>query len=293
MATKNRRTSEDDPFDVFNGEEDIDDEELDEDGEDDEDFDYEKLTKSEKKRFDKIKSEVENSIIKAIASGDTSTEIHKGLQRVIGKKDAQISNLSRVLQEVVTKVDQQGRSGQDFEFIKEIVEEMLDENGKREFKNRFENFKSKKENEDLKNTVNQLARGNSPASYGAFNYGQEDEEPEEYKQYRREATQKLRTFAKKMGVDPDSDGLNYGDEREPLVARMDKLAMSVDKVKENQDDDDIRSARRKVTPSQTRTDSNPKPKKATPASANDYLTQASADILAKFRDGSLDSKRKR
>lgn len=285
----NRRTNErdeiDDEFEDFLS----DDEELDNEEEDDDEFNYEALSPSEKKKYDKMRTDIETRIVSQIAKGDTASDIYKGLQRVVSKKDSEIVQLRNILQGFSTRLGATEGIGTDVEFLREIVEEMLDDDGRKVFKSRLESHKQKKEQKDTKDLLSSILSGTTPSSYGAPNYGQEDET---IKQYRKEATTKLRNFVKRAGLDPDESGLDYGDEEEPLLERMSKLESSIDKVKDNKDDEDISKARRKVTPPKSRTDAPIRNRSDDRANSYaDELARGAASIIEQFQSGKLKKKR--
>lgn len=285
----NRRTNEREELDELDEEFLSDDEELDDEEEDEEEFDYNSLSPSEKKRYDKMRSDIESRIVDQIAKGDQKSQIFKGLQRVINGKDRDITQLKTILQSFSDRLGNAETNGSDVEFLRDIVEEMLDDEGKKVFRQRLETHKAKKENQDTKNRLNQLMNGTTPSAYGAPNYGQEDET---IKQYRREATSKLRSLAKRAGVDPDDDGLDFGDEEEPLLDRMRKLEDSIDKVKDRRDDEDISRVRRKVNPPKSGVDAPIKKKTRDDYEYGDPLARGAASIIQAFNDGKLKPKRK-
>lgn len=232
-----------------------DDEELDEsdDREEtaEEDFSYSNLSASEKKRYDKMKAEIEGAIVSEIARGDTNSEVYKGLQRVLARKDKELAEARNALAGVIDKVNND-KSGQKVDFLENILRDLLDDDGRKEYDNRLRSFNTEVENQKNKQILDQLLKGQAQVSVPM--YGQPSEEDAQIAQYRKEATQKLKSFAKRMGVDPDSSGLDYGSEDEPLLVRMDKLSLSIEKVSEENDLDKVR---RKVPQPKTRTNGEP------------------------------------
>lgn len=242
----NSRTSEDNDLDLWE-DDDIDDEEL---NDDDDEFDYESLSASEKKRYNKIKQQVEDSVVKALSEGDTESPVYKGMQKVVARKDRELQQYQQALAGVIQQVQQQGERGEEVEFLREIVKDMLDDDSRKVFEDKFERFNEKrkgsKQEQLLQALLNQQGQQQIPA------YGRNEEDPQ-ITQYRKEATNKLKAFAKRMGADPEKDNLDFGDEDEALLVRMDKLAASIERVTSEREERELSGVRRRGNQPNTRT----------------------------------------
>ena len=257
-----KRTDErDDLLDLYEEEDDwdSDDSELNNGSDNDVEFSYDNLSTSEKKRYDKMKSDIENAVVEAIASGDPNSGAYKGIQRVLAKRDRELAETRAALAQVLGSVSRLEDKGQDMDFITNIVKDMLDEDGKKVYEDRYQKHRSDKkmtQQEQLLQALLMQSQGQPQFNPQVPMYGQMEEDPQ-IKEYRKQATTKLKAFAKNMGVDPNSQGLDYGDEDEALLTRMDKLAASVERVKNEQDDEEIDRVRRKSNVTQTRTRNEP------------------------------------
>lgn len=278
MATKRTNESED----MFNSWEDDfdDDQELDNGGDDEEEFDYESLNAREKKRYDKIRETVENSVVEALAKGDTNSPVYKGMQRVVNQKDRELLQYRQALAGVIQEVQAQKETGGDVEFLKEIVKDMLDDDSKRVFDEKFERFSEKQKGTKTEQMLAALLQQREQQPYPM--YGQEQEDPQ-ITQLRKEATQRLKGFAKKMGVDPEKETLDFGDENEPLITRMDKLAASIERVTSDRDERDIDSVRRRGNQPNTRTRNDSAVRDVDSYSGRDVLERANLALLQKMR----------
>jgi hypothetical protein len=278
VATK--RTSEDGDMFDSDWEDDIDDdEEL--DGEDDDNsFDYDSLSASEKKRYDKMRKAIEDSVVDTLSKGDTNSEVYKGMQRVVAKRDQELQQYRQALAGVIQQVQSQTEKGGEVDFLKEVVMDMLDDDSKKEFETRFERFNEKRNGTRTEQMLQALLQQQGQQQYPA--YGQTEDDPQ-IVQYRKEATKKLEAFARKMGVDPEKDGLDFGDESEALLSRMDKLAASIDRATRERDEKDTASVRRRGTQPNTRTRNESAFRDSDSNYGTDVLERASNALLAKMR----------
>lgn len=280
MSVKSKGTDEGEEFNIFDEYEDFetDDEELDNEGseDDDEEFSLEALTPKERKRYEKMREEVENAVVAAIAQGDTKSEVYKGLQRVLAKRDRELEEARNALGHLIGRVSNVENNDNN-EFLMNIFKEMLNDQDKQVFEEKFQSHKNQKAQAQQQEVLAQLVQQQQAQRLGYTRYG-EEEANEELVQYRKQATDKLKAFAKKMGVDPNSRELDYGDEMEPLLTRMDKLSASIEKVQEGNDEEDIKSVRRKVNAPKTKTDTGPRGTVGT-----DILERGTREMLAALR----------
>ncbi len=255
---KDKRTNEDEDLFDQDWENDFeDDEELgDNEGNNEEEFDYNSLTPAEKRRYDKMKETIEASVVEALAKGDQSSPIYKGMQKVVSRKDQELAQYRQALAGVIQEVQAQKEQGGEIEFLKDIVKDMLDDESKKQFEDRFERFNEKRKGNRTEQLLSALLQQQQQKEHNYPAYGQEEEDPQ-ITQYRKEATKKLHAFARKMGVDPEKDGLDFGDESEALLTRMDKLAASIERVSVEKDERDVASVRRRGNQPATRTRNDP------------------------------------
>lgn len=281
---RNKRTSEDeDEFDLDWEDDFEDDEELDGDENDnDEEFDYNSLTSAEKRRYDKMKETIEASVVDALAKGDQSSPIYKGMQKVVNRKDQELAQYRQALAGVIQEVQTQKEQGGEIEFLKEIVRDMLDDESKKQFEDRFERFNEKRKGTKTEQMLSALLQQQQQKEQNYPAYGQEEEDPQII-QYRKEATKKLQSFAKKMGVDPEKDGLDFGDESEALLTRMDKLAASIERVSAERDERDVASVRRRGNQPSTRTRNDSAIGNAGPMYGEALLEKGTRAMLEKMR----------
>lgn len=279
MAKEGTNESEDFEYDedYFGNDEELD------DG-DDEEFDVTKLSKSERKRFEKLKSEVEESVVKAIAAGDTNSEVYKGIQRVLARRDRELAETRMALASVIKEVQGVSDIGDNLEFVQNIMKDMLDDDSKKVYDERYSKHKSEKENRQQRALLESLLSGQGQPNFNPqyIPYGNiPQEEDPQIREYRKQATTKLKAFAKKMGVDPDNDDLDFGSEDDALLVRMDKLAASIERAKAQDDDEIDRVRSRGGSRPQTRTRNEP----ANPGRdiATDILSRGSARMIEQMR----------
>lgn len=250
MAVKERtdeREEDDDEFEDFFS----DDEEL--DGEDEEVLDSQATR-------DKIRKEIEDSIVEELAKGDTNSRVYKGLQGVVNKKDAEAKRLAAELSEtrnalagLIQKVNGDQSAGQT-EFLTEIIQDLLDDDSKKLYKDKLDRFNASRKQKNTEDMLQQILSREQQQRFNVPMYGRDQEaEDVQIAQYRKDATVKLKAMAKKMGVDPEAEGLDFGDEDEALLVRLDKLASSVEKVSTSQEDKDLADVKRRTTAPNTRT----------------------------------------
>ena len=250
MAVKQRTDEREDDNDDF---EDFfsDDEEL--DGEDEEVLSPEELRKQ-------LRKEVEDAIVDELAKGDTNSRVYKGLQKVVNEKDTKAKRLEAELLEtrnalagLIQRVNGDRDAGQT-EFLTEVIKELLDDDSKKMFNDKLERFNASKKQKATENMLESLLSREQQQRFNVPMYGRDQEaEDAQIAQYRKDATVKLKIMAKKMGVDPDSEDLDYGDEDEALLVRIDKLQASVEKASPSQDEKDLADVKRRTTAPNTRT----------------------------------------
>jgi hypothetical protein len=250
----------------------------------DDDFAIEKLSASERKKYERMRKEVETAIVEEIAKGDTKSGVYKGLQQVLAKRDRELAETRAALAQVHGRVTSVEDKGSEVDFLYNIVRDMLDEDGKKVLEARKEQFsssRSTKKNEDLLKMLLQERSNPQPAYYP---YGQPEEPPEQV-QYRKDAEAKLKNLAKMAGVDPNSKDLDMGDIGEPLLIRMGKLEASIERLK----DKDIDSVRDSGNRTQTRTDT-PSPRRREPVDARNLLDIGAAKMIEEARKVARNSK---
>lgn len=247
---------------------------------DDEDFSYESLSTSEKKRYDKLKKQIEDSLVDQLSKGDTNSPVYKGMQRVVASKDNQLRQYQQALAGVIQRVQEQEVKGGEIEFLKEIVQDMLDDDSRKIFSEKYERFNEKQKGSRTEQMLAALLQQQQGQQQWPA-YGQVEEDPQ-ITQYRKEATNKLKAFAKRMGADPEKDELDFGDESEPLLSRMDKLAASIERAATQRDEQDVDSVRRRRPNPNTRT-RNESAFKDSDSISGDVLEKASMALLRKMR----------
>lgn len=253
---------------------------------DNDEFDVEKLSPSERKRYEKMRKEIEDSIVEVLAKGDQNTGVYKGLQKVLANRDKETAAQRAEIQRLKAMLESTSDKTSDVDFALDTILDMLDEDGKRAFLARRDQHNSKKaatKNEALLKAILD-ERTNPQPQQNWYPYGQEQETPE-LEQYRKEADTKLRNFVKRMGVDPNSRDLDYGDIREPLLTRMGKLEASIERLADEKDKQTIDSVREKPgTRVSTRTNTTaPRGKETDGAS---LLERAFATQVEKMRNAS-------
>ncbi len=240
-------------------------------------------SKAEQKRYEKMRLEIENSIAEAIANGDTNNNVYKGLQRVLAKRDREVAEYKAALENVIKRVNAVDEKADEAGFLKGIVKKMLDSDSQEAFEQEEKSFKSKKESDKQAELLQYIISNGFPGQQRTQPVPIEDEDPQITK-YRREATVKLKDIAKRMGINPNSSELDYGDESEPLLERMDKLTKSVEKIL-NDEDADIERVRGRGSRPSTRTN------RQTPgnrdeedyANSNNLLRSSAQDYISKIR----------
>lgn len=234
MATKDKGTDETEEFEL--------------DDEDDFFSDDDELDNYEApEQFDpvKVRKEIEESIIEQLAKGDQSSPIYTGLQKVISKKDKELletrTTLAGVIEYVRNLAGNQANANTYVEFMREQFPNMLNEEDRKIYEDRLNRHVDKAKATYLEQQVQQMSRNQGQQQYPQ----QESQGDDKIQQYRKEATEKLKEFAKNMGVDPDDPNLNYGNEEEPLLVRMNAFSQSIGVAKEKAVDKGLDSVRRR------------------------------------------------
>lgn len=234
-----------------------------------------------KKLYETIKAEAEKAVVEELVKEDTNSPFYKGMQKAMSKKDQELKEtrmaLSSLAQQINTQGGASGEQTATLEVLTEALKELLDDDGKAVLASRLN---QKKESNKMSQLEQQIANLTRFAQQGQ----QRDEDPEEEKirEYRKQATTKLKAMAKRMGVDPDDKALDYGDEeKDSLFDRMDKLERSIEKAGSS-DDDEIRKARRKLNPPQTRSDTDAR-RGSSPTRGRSLLDEATSSMVAQMR----------
>mgnify|MGYP001586053628 CR=1 FL=1 len=244
------------------------------DGDNDE-FDVSKLTPVERKRYDKMKKDVESSIVEVLAKGDSNSDIYKGMQRALAQRDRELAEYKAKLANVDGRTGNVEDKAAEVDFLYSIVHDMLDSDGQRALEARKEQFtstKSAKKNEALLKEI--LEQRTAPTH---FPYGQVEETAEQT-QYRKDAETKLKNLAKMAGVDPTNKDLDMGDISEPLLTRIGKLESSIERLK----DKDISSVRENGNRTNTRTDTS-SPRREAAIDAVSLLERGSLKMVEEAR----------
>lgn len=250
---------------------------------DDIEFDVKNLGSRERKKYEKMREDIENSVVNALAEGDPDGKFYKGLQRVLAKRDRELSETRSALASLLQRFGIVEDNAQDLEFMKNIVKDMLDEDSRPVMEERYKSFKTQKQQEAWMNQIQwQQQQAQQAQQMGYQRYGTEDDD-EQIRQYRKQATEKLKAFARKAGIDPNDKELDYGTEDEPLLARMDKLANSIEKISQG-DDEDIEDVRQRTPRAKTRTNNDTKLGGENNEYGRDLLSRGSAQMLNKMRN---------
>lgn len=250
-----RRRAEDADHDPFGGLSDyLDDEELDEydDGDEDdddledddidgEDADDDEGDEGEDSSDDDDGGQYQeflNKLTREIEEQKNEHPLYKGLQRVIAKKDKHIDEQGELLEEAAERLEQsdlelalvQDHLG----FLESVFLEVLPADVRSE----VEQKRNAHQLKVLQNGVPRRQRQDTGASQNA----QLKRRVKQFVDSRREA-------AEAAGVDPDDPGLDYGDDSEGLIERLQAFEQSLAKVKASasKDEDDAATRRRKVT----------------------------------------------
>lgn len=287
MATKvdelDRQDIEDDEedFDIDEwDDEELDDEDYDEDSEDDEDDEqYSKL-------IERAKAEATEEIVKQLSSGDQSSPVYKGLQKVISRKDQEIAETRRALASLVEHVQKNQSNSSEVqgtvEFLMETFKDALKEEDREVLAERFERFKKdrteKSRLDNMENFMKQVATMIQQGQQGYQADNDDDTEDDQFAELRKQATEELRGIAEESGFDPDDGDLDYGDPQEPLLERIRKLRASIAKASREVD-----GVRRKKKFPRTRKDSESTSRLYTPGDARRTLETLTSTWLKEMR----------
>lgn len=251
MAKNKDRTDEiefdDDDLDLDWDNDDDDDAELNDDG-DDEEFDTDRLTAAERKRYEKMRSSIEDSLVEAISKGDTNSGVYKGLQRVLASRDRELAAARTALAAISEETRVNSEKVDEVDFLKDIILNILDDDSKKVFEDKYKQHQSNRKAQRNEALLQSLVNQGQQFNQG---FSQNNSVPDEIVQYRKEATKTLKNFAKKMGVDPDDKELDYGNEEDVLLDRMTKLQASIERINDDEDRD-IQRIRRKGARPNTR-----------------------------------------
>jgi hypothetical protein len=254
----------------------------DDEQEDEQEDDDEELDPRTQKAFNAYREEWEKKVIDQLSSGDTNSPIYKGMQKVVSKKDQELRDARSALTSLAQEIDKVNSINEtNVEATKvafEVLNDLLDDDGKAALANRLQQRGNELKSKQLEKRVEALGNQRQQQGQGAQQQGDEDA----FKEYRKKATQTLKNLAKRAGVDPESRDLEYGDEQEPLVDRMEKFEKSLDKALEKGQDENIRKVRQKITPPRTRNGTEGGPQRRA-QTGNDLMSAAAADLVAQMR----------
>lgn len=223
----------------------------------------------------------EEELVKAIESGDTKTGVYKGLQKVLARRDKENQTLRAQLDAAMAKLQQ-------FETLAEQMAEginwassvMLGALPEDERQSALQDLQARRSKLAMKELERKVAQAS--ASGPVLPQAGPDDVPDFVKEGRRKFVELTRAMAKKFGVDPDDEGLDYGEDDEPLVQRLERFQASLERVIGRTDEDEgrISAVRRRFEPATTRTGG------AGAASAGvsrSSLDEAAARILREIR----------
>lgn len=244
------------------------------DGEELEDFEPqipEYLEKELAKRFEATRREAEQAVIQELASGNADSPVYKGLQRVISKKDQEIYEL----RDAVNKLyDMAQQSGAGVGFLASQFQDILDEDGKKIFEQRRQEYAGRIRLSQLEQQ--QRAAMAAPPPEPVL----DEQTKAQINEYRNQATEQLKKMARAAGVDPDDKRLDYGSTEESLLERMGKFNASVEQIRGGPE---VQQARRR--PSTIPTGGNPGPRELGEPEGRDLLYRASQEMIKKMRAG--------
>lgn len=197
--------------------------------------------------FERAKKEAEEAVVAALVNEDTNSGVYKGLQKVLSKRDRELNDLKKANQElsrfIQEYVSSNANHSTEVEFIKQILPEMLDDDSKKIYSDKREQFVQSKRLQQLEE---QQRRQQMPRQQPEQSNG---EDP--FAAYKKMAADQMRSIAEVAGIDPDDKRLDFGDEEtENLATRLGKLKESLARIKK--EDEDLSSVRRKPRP-ETRT----------------------------------------
>ncbi len=171
-----------------------------------------------------------NAELDAIERGDTETKFYKGLQKVVNKKQAQIDELTKLVNQSVSKLQEYETMfesmGEGFEWLTKTTMNALPEDVS---KNALLELQGKR-NEQLRKQL-QARQGSTEvqAQQG------DDDEPAEVKAYKAKFLEGRKARAKRAGVDPDDPALDYGTPNEAIADRVEKFEASLDRLLEKKE----------------------------------------------------------
>lgn len=241
-----REDNEPNGDDFFDDDEDIDFDELFED--DDEDYEFEDEEEDEyeegqneedlfenptyKKLLERAKREAEEAVVEAIAEGNTDSEVYKGLQRHLAKRDKTIEEMRNALTYLFQMFQESNTQGSEsnikLETLYSAIEDMLDEDGKKVLKDRLEQAKEKQKATWLEQEVQRLKTQGQQGGQTQQNNSESEGDEEGLTEYRSKVMKQLRDIVSKAGYDPDDDTIDYGSEKDPILVRMEKVTKSLE-----------------------------------------------------------------
>jgi len=272
-------------FDLDDEEEDyMDDTELNDEFEDESEDADEDDEGTDDGQYDEIRQKVVDEVVEELAKGDTNSPIFKGLQKVISRKDKEILEHKQALimlgQAIQSGRYQGSEVSQRLEFLEGFLEKMLDDDGKQVYKSERDRKAAELKQKQQEEVINQILKNQTRGQWQPT-YEADDQENDEFAGYRREALDRLKEFVKMSGIDPNHKELDYGDEQDSLLERMNALSESIKKVRETADDEEIQSVRRKKKLPSTRT--NGERKRGQSYSARDILDEGALQLIKQMR----------
>ncbi len=204
------------------------------------------------KSVERILAEREAALVKAIESGDTKNGVYKGLQKQLSKRDRENIELKQQLEAAVAKLQQfEGLADELTEGLNWASDVMLGALPDEDKQSALQNLESRKSKLALKDLERRLK---NPSGNRVTSSSGDGNLPEYVIEGRRKFIEMSKATAERFGVDPDNGELDFGDDEDALIVRMEKFNSSLEKLlQDDKLEARVSALRKKTEPVTTRT----------------------------------------
>lgn len=227
-----------------------------------------------------------DELVESIEKGDTNNKVYKGLQKVIGRKDSVITAQEAKLADAERRMREAEDHAVEVSEGMQWLTETLLENLPEEQRNAAVTKLLAKQNEFLRN------KRPAPAQAVPVPQGTQGMTPEQVEaqqkiaQYKQQFLDSRKAAVVRAGLKPDDPLIDYGDENDTLLNRIDTFEASLEKAKEAAEKARIDKVSKKPPSTATRSGGGGVPKLDS-VSGPDRLTAGANARLEKLRKAGI------
>lgn len=188
-----------------------------------------------------------DELVESLEKGDTNNKVYKGLQKVIGRKDGIISAQEAKLALAELKLreaeDVATEMSQGMAWLSETLLENLPDDRRQDAANKL----LQRQNQFLSGKLRQGAVA-PPAQQAQ----PQDEASRKIAEYKQQFLDSRRAAVKRAGFNPDDPAIDYGDENDPLLSRIETFDASLEKLRLAKEEERIQKVSKKPPAAETR-----------------------------------------